>query len=121
LKRKKNQHWKIKTNSNAFCEEVVKVANQQALKFEIPEDKKEISYSNQALITNDPMGFVFDFAQSSPQFGFGKIVGRIGMSPQHAKAFLQALEARIVQYEKDFGSISLTPKMVEKIGKFDKD
>ncbi|OGD86321.1 hypothetical protein A2Z23_00180, partial [Candidatus Curtissbacteria bacterium RBG_16_39_7] len=83
------------------------MADQQALKFEIPEDKKEITYSNQALITNDPMGFVFDFAQSSPQFGFGKIVGRIGMSPQHAKALSQALQERVIQYEKDFGPISL--------------
>lgn len=97
------------------------MTDSEPLTFEIPEDKKEIFYSNQALITNDPMGFVFDFAQSSPQFGFGKIIGRIGMSPQHAKAFLQALAERIDQYEKDFGPISLTSKMIEKVGKFDKD
>jgi len=101
---------------------VVKIPDQpEQLKFEIPEDKKEISYSNYALVTNDSMGFVFDFAQSSPQFGFGKIVARIGMSPQHAKAFLQVLEARIIQYEKDFGSISLNHKIVDKIGKLNKD
>jgi len=100
---------------------VVIINQSEPLKFEIPEDKKEIFYSNQALITSDPMGLVFDFAQSSPQFNFGKIIARIGMSPQHAKAFLLALQERIDQYEKNFGPISSTSKMIDKIDKLDKD
>lgn len=93
----------------------------QQLKFEIDPDKREIKYSNQALISSDPMGLVFDFAQASPQLGFAKIVARIGLSPQHAKAFLQALSERVAHFEKEFGQISITPKMIEKMGQLVKD
>jgi hypothetical protein len=77
----------------------------------IDQDKIEAKYSDQALISHNPFGFSLDFAQLVPQFKMIKVLTRIAMSPQHAKAFAEALNENIKNYEKSFGEIELTRKM----------
>lgn len=77
----------------------------------IDHNKIEAKYSDQAMISHNPFGFTIDFGQMIPQMRMVKITNRIAMSPQHAKAFVEALEENIKNYEKNFGEITLTNKM----------
>lgn len=79
----------------------------------IDQDKIEAKYSDQALINHNPFGFSLDFAQLMPQFKMIKVLSRIAMSPQHAKAFAEALSENIKNYEKKFGEIELSKKMLD--------
>lgn len=62
-------------------------------------------YSNLAAIRHAREEFIFDFAFLFPDGPMGKLVGRIIISPAHAKRFLQALEANIRRYESEHGPI----------------
>ncbi|OGD57334.1 hypothetical protein A2V71_00750 [Candidatus Berkelbacteria bacterium RBG_13_40_8] len=73
-------------------------------------------YSDQTLISHNPFGFTFDFAQQIPQMNMMKILSRIAMSPEHVKAFSEALADNLKKYEAQFGEITLTRKMREEAG-----
>ncbi len=60
-------------------------------------------YSNNANISHGPFDFTMNFVQVSPPSG--KLVAKVIMSPQHAKAFLTALQENIARFEKSFGQI----------------
>jgi hypothetical protein len=90
---------------------------EQQINVNIDPDKIEAKYSDQAFINSNPFGFVFDFAQSIPQMNMIKILGRIGMSPEHAKAFANALVQTIKAHEDKFGEIKLTQAMKDETGK----
>jgi hypothetical protein len=76
------------------------------LKVEVPIEKAFGTYSNTVRISHTPFEFVIDFGRTLPdQPELIKIVERIVMSPQHTKAFLQALEENMRRYEAQFGAI----------------
>jgi len=83
----------------------------QQVNVNIDQDKIEAKYSDQALISHNPFGFTFDFAQQIPQMHILKILARVAMSPQHAKAFMEALMENVKKYEEKFGEVELTKKM----------
>lgn len=62
-------------------------------------------YANLAAIRHSREEFIFDFAFLFPDGPMGKLVGRMILSPAHAKRFLEALQANIKRYEDNFGTI----------------
>ncbi|MHB8572024.1 MAG: DUF3467 domain-containing protein [Candidatus Dormibacteria bacterium] len=74
---------------------------------QIPEQRFEILYSDQALLSFTPMGFVIDFAQLTVPLGVARVVSRIGMSPVHMKMLAQAAFQNVQAYESQFGEIVL--------------
>jgi hypothetical protein len=62
-------------------------------------------YANLAAIRHSREEFIFDFAFLFPDGPMGKLVGRMILSPAHAKRFMEALQANIKRYEDTFGTI----------------
>lgn len=87
--------------------------DQKQTQINIDQDKIEAKYADQVLISHNPFGFSFDFAQQIPQMNMLKILSRISMSPQHTKAFIGALIDNLAKYEKQFGEINLSSQMRE--------
>jgi len=85
--------------------------NGQQVQVNIDQDKIDAKYCDQAMISHNPFGFTLDFAQQIPQMRMIKILSRVAMSPEHAKAFLEALTENVKKYEEKFGEIELTKKM----------
>jgi hypothetical protein len=65
-------------------------------------------YSNMVNIIHGPFDFTINFVQVSPPTG--TVVSRVIMSPQHTKAFLNALTDNIRKYENSFGKITEAPR-----------
>jgi hypothetical protein len=82
------------------------------IKVEVPVEIANGTYSNTVRISHTPFEFVIDFGRTLPeQPELIKIVERIVMSPQHTKAFHQALEENVRRYESQFGAIT-TPARI---------
>ncbi len=78
------------------------------IKVEVSAEVKMGIYSNTVRISHTPFEFVMDFGRTTPdEQDLIRIVSRIVMSPQHTKAFLQALEENVRRYEAQFGPINL--------------
>jgi|YelNatPaOPRAMG01_1025707.scaffolds.fasta_scaffold01590_7 hypothetical protein len=78
------------------------------IKVEVSPEVKMGTYSNTVRISHTPFEFVMDFGRTTPdEQDLIRIVSRIVMSPQHTKAFLQALEENLRRYEAQFGPINL--------------
>ena len=58
-------------------------------------------------MTHSPAEFVMDFTRILPGVPKAKVHSRIIMAPQHAKAFLGALNENIKKYESKHGEIKL--------------
>lgn len=81
------------------------------IKLEISPEVKLGTYSNTVRISHTPFEFVLDFGRTVPEdTDVIRIVARIMMSPQHTKAFLQALEENVRRYEAQFGPINVPPR-----------
>jgi hypothetical protein len=65
-------------------------------------------YANMVNIIHGPYDFTFNFIKVSPPTG--NVVSRVMMSPQHAKALLNALKENIRKYENSFGEIKEAPR-----------
>lgn len=91
------------------------------LKIEIKVDEKDATghFSNFANIVHSPEEFIIDFLFINPTPpGYGKLVSRIILTPQHAKSLLFALTDNINKYEAVNGEIKLAtiesdPKTVQ--------
>lgn len=68
-------------------------------------------YANQVLIGHTGFDFTLNFIQLSAPTG--KLMAKVIMSPQHAKAFAEALEENISRYEASFGKINFSKAMKE--------
>jgi len=80
----------------------------QQINVQVPNEKSDILYTDQAFTTASASGFVFDFGQFTPQMNVTRIVSRVGMSPIHAKLFLRSLDQNIKSFEDKFGEIKIT-------------
>ncbi|MDJ0753111.1 MAG: DUF3467 domain-containing protein [Ardenticatenaceae bacterium] len=89
---------------------------------ELPKDLPA-NYANIAFITHTAAEMMIDFAQVLPRTPKGKIVSRLLMSPMHAKAFLNALQSNIQNYERQFGEIKIPqqPHLADQLFKFPPD
>lgn len=83
------------------------------IQINLDQTKLESHYSDIAFISMNPMGLTFDFGQNIPQMNMVKIVTRLSVSPQHAKALLNLLKQNIDNYERQFGEIKMTQPMQE--------
>lgn len=93
-----------------FNKEEKKEVNKVNKKKEIEVDTSQIEaeYSNTVNIKHTTFDFVFDFIQVFPPQA--KLVARVVMSPQHTKAFLEALKENLAKYEAAYGKIVLPAK-----------
>lgn len=71
---------------------------QEQIEVNVP-DNITILYSDSAYLTVNPYGVVFDFAQTLASTNKQKVVARIGVSIQHAKALSKLLQEKIKQFE----------------------
>lgn len=80
----------------------------QKKEVEVDASRVEAEYSNTVNIKHSTFDFVFDFIQVFPPQA--KLVSRVVMSPQHTKAFLEALKENVAKYEAVHGKIALPAK-----------
>lgn len=83
--------------------------NKQEIKINVEKNKLEAHYSDIALVSHHPTGFGLDFGQQVPQMKMLNIVTRVALSPQHAKSLMQVLGKHVAAYEKQFGTIEISP------------
>ena len=83
------------------------------IQVQIPEQRFEVLYSDQAFISHSPVGFTLDFAQVTPQLGMSRVVARVGMSATHLKLLVNALTQNLTHFEEIYGPVNLTPAMVQ--------
>jgi hypothetical protein len=83
---------------------------------QIPEQRFEILYSDQAFVSHTPVGFTIDFAQLTPQVLVSRVVARVGMSPTHLKLLVRVLAENLQHYESEYGSVAITQEMVQHHG-----
>lgn len=82
------------------------------MKIEIKVDEKDATghFANFANIVHSPEEFIIDFLFINPTPpGYGKLVSRIILTPQHAKRLLMALSDNLSKYEAANGEIRLVP------------
>lgn len=75
------------------------------VRVEIDDSVADGVYANLAFITSNNSEFIFDFARFLPGNSRGKIVSRIILNPNNAKAFMKSLSDSVKAYEDKFGAI----------------
>ena len=80
---------------------------QGQFQIELPADVAQGDYANFAIITHSSSDFVLDVARVLPGVPKAQVKSRVILAPEHAKRLLMALQANIVRYEREFGSIKL--------------
>ena len=83
------------------------------IQVQIPEQRFEVLYSDQAFVSHSPVGFTLDFAQVTPQLGMSRVVARVGMSATHLKLLVGVLTENLAHFEQQYGAVNLTPAMVQ--------
>ena len=86
--------------------------NVQQINIELDEKVSSGEYANFVVVTHSPAEFVMDFTRLLPGVPKAKVHSRIIMAPQHAKAYLAALNDNIKKF--DFISFSLIPSSLTK-------
>ena len=81
--------------------------NVQQINIQLDEKVSSGEYANFVVVTHSPAEFVLDFTRILPGVPKAKVHSRIIMAPQHAKAFLGALNENIKKYESKHGEIKL--------------
>ena len=81
--------------------------NIQQINLELDSDVSNGEYANFVVTTHSPAEFVLDFTRILPGVPKAKVHSRIIMAPQHAKAFLRALNDNINKFESKHGEIKL--------------
>ena len=84
-----------------------KKKNVQQINIELDEKISSGEYANFVVVTHSPAEFVLDFTRILPGVPKAKVHSRIVMAPQHAKAFLGALNDNIQKFEAKNGEIKL--------------
>ena len=79
----------------------------QQINIELDEKVSSGEYANFVVVTHSPAEFVMDFTRILPGVPKAKVHSRIIMAPQHAKAFLGALNENIKKFESKHGEIKL--------------
>ena len=90
----------------------------QQINIELDEKVSSGEYANFVVVTHSPAEFVMDFTRILPGVPKAKVHSRIIMAPQHAKAFLGALNENIKKFESKHGEIKL-PNREEGFSPFD--
>ena len=80
---------------------------QRQIAVDLGEKEAEGIYVNLAIISHSPSEFIIDFARLLPGLPKAKVMSRILMTPQNAKALLKTLGANIERFEDTHGDIKL--------------
>lgn len=91
--------------------------NIKQINIELDEKVSSGEYSNFVVVTHSQAEFVMDFTRILPGLPKAKVHSRVIMAPQHAKAFLGALNENIKKFETKHGEI-LMPKKNEGLAPF---
>lgn len=78
---------------------------QNRIEIELTDEIAQGLYSNLAIISHSQSEFVFDFVRIVPGSPKAKVKSRILITPDRAKALLEALQDNISKYENNFGKI----------------
>lgn len=78
---------------------------QNTIQIELNDEMAQGDYSNLAIISHSPSEFIIDFVKVVPGTPKAKVVSRVILAPDRAKALLEALADNISKYEKAFGDI----------------
>jgi len=105
IQRKRLQHEKGDT---AIMDKDKK--NIQQINIELDEKISSGEYANFVVVTHSPAEFVMDFTRLLPGVPKAKVHSRIIMAPQHAKAYLAALNDNIKKFESKHGEIKMPTK-----------
>ena len=81
--------------------------NIQQINIELDEKISSGEYANFVVVTHSTAEFVLDFTRILPGVPKAKVHSRIIMVPQHAKAFLGALNDNIKKFEAKHGEITM--------------
>ena len=87
--------------------------NIQQINIELDEKVSSGEYANFVVVTHSPAEFVMDFTRILPGVPKAKVHSRIIMAPQHAKAFLGALNDNIKKFETKHGEIKMPSREEE--------
>lgn len=79
----------------------------QKIEFKLDEKVGSGEYANIVNIIFNDIEFIFDFARILPGTPVAKINSRVIMNPKNVKILAKALEARVKDYEKQFGEIKI--------------
>ena len=82
----------------------------QQINIELDEKVSSGEYANFVVVTHSPAEFVMDFTRILPGIPKAKVHSRVIMAPQHAKAYLAALNENIKKYESKHGEIKMPNK-----------
>jgi hypothetical protein len=69
----------------------------------------ERRYANYFAVGHNPFEFLFDIGQYYPEQGPARFDALLVTSPAYAKAFLQALQKAVDEYQQAFGAIQDVP------------
>jgi hypothetical protein len=78
------------------------------VKLEIDAETAKGRFVNAAVVTHTEDAFFIDFALAYPRQPV-RVLSRVIMSPQHAKALLRTLADNVARYEKRVGAIPERP------------
>ncbi len=78
---------------------------QNRIEIELSDETAQGTYSNLAIISHSPSEFVVDFVRIVPGAPKAKVKSRIILTPERAKALLDALADNLKKYEASFGKI----------------
>ncbi|CAN5817855.1 hypothetical protein BH23DEI1_BH23DEI1_21370 [soil metagenome] len=78
------------------------------MKLEIDAETAKGRFVNAAIVTHTEDAFFIDFALAYPRQPV-RVLGRMIMSPQHAKALLRTLADNVARFEKRVGEIPERP------------
>ena len=81
--------------------------NIQQINIELDEKVSSGEYANFVVVTHSSAEFVMDFTRLLPGVPKAKVHSRIIMAPQHAKAYLAALNDNIKKFESKHGEIKM--------------
>ncbi|NQU27247.1 MAG: DUF3467 domain-containing protein [Candidatus Marinimicrobia bacterium] len=77
----------------------------QQINIELDQEISSGEYANFVVVTHSSAEFVMDFTRILPGVSKAKVHSRIIMAPQHAKAYLMALQDNIRKFEEKNGEI----------------
>tara|TARA_B100000427_G_scaffold317449_1_gene313550 strand:- start:380 stop:694 length:315 start_codon:yes stop_codon:yes gene_type:complete len=83
------------------------------IKIELKEEVAQGHYVNLPIIGFSQAEFILDFIKIIPGIPKADVKSRMIMSPMHAKNLLLLLNAKIKEYEKQFGKIQSPKKKIE--------
>lgn len=89
----------------------------QQIQIKATDNELKGSYSNAVQVTHSKEEFVLDFMNIFPWQKLGLLVGRILLSPSHAKRLTQAMQENIKRYEEQHGTIEIgSDKLGDSVG-----